>query len=208
VTESRLVIVRRVGETALLIEVDDVAAWTASLTGRREAGEIVAEEIVPGARTVLLDGLADPAALAATIQNWPAPAPVVATDGRVIEIPTVYNGPDLAAVAEKWGMTTAEAVDAHGGIEFRVAFFGFAPGFAYLSGMPPSLAVPRHGTPRTRVPVGSVALADTYAAVYPSASPGGWQLIGHTDAVLFDVDRVPPALLEPGDRVRFTRVDT
>jgi KipI family sensor histidine kinase inhibitor len=199
-------IARRVGGTALLLEVDDVPAWTAALIRRRDAGELIVDEIVPGARTVLLDGVAAPAVLAATIGTWPRPSSVPATIGRVITIPTVYDGPDLDAVAERWRMTTDAAITMHGRIEFRVAFFGFAPGFAYLSGLPDALAVPRHATPRTRVPAGSVALADTYAAIYPGASPGGWQLIGHTADVLFDVERDPPAALAPGDRVRFTRI--
>jgi KipI family sensor histidine kinase inhibitor len=197
------VIARRFGANALLLEVDDVDAWTAALTRRRASGELVADEIVPGARTVLLDGVADPDSLAAAIRAWPTAPPVVAATGKVITIPTRYDGPDLEAVASRWGMSIDAAIEVHGGIEFRVAFFGFAPGFAYLSGLPDSLAVPRHETPRARVPAGSVALADTYAAVYPSASPGGWQLLGHTADVLFDVERDPPALLAPGDRVRF-----
>ena len=91
--------------------------------------------------------------------------------------------------------------------EFTVAFAGFAPGFAYLTGLPPELHVPRRATPRTRVPAGSVGLAGPFAGAYPRASPGGWQLVGRTDAVLFDVARNPPALLAPGARVRFRRAE-
>ena len=86
------------------------------------------------------------------------------------------------------------------------AFGGFAPGFGYLTGLPPELHVPRRDTPRTRVPAGSVGLAGPFAGAYPRASPGGWQLVGRTDAGLFDVDRRPPALLAPGGRVRFREV--
>lgn len=196
---------RPVGNAALLLEVDDVPAWAADLTRRRAAGEFWADEIVPGARTVLLDGVADPGTLAAAIRTWPEPPRVTAADGRLVEIPTVYDGPDLAAVADRWRMSVHEAISVHGGIEFQVAFFGFAPGFAYLSGLPDELAVPRRETPRTRVPAGSVALADTYTAIYPRTSPGGWQLVGRTAWVLFDADRDPPTLLAPGDRVRFVR---
>jgi KipI family sensor histidine kinase inhibitor len=104
-------------------------------------------------------------------------------------------------------MTVEEAVTAHTGTQFSVAFCGFSPGFAYLAGLPARLAVPRRASPRTRVPAGSVALADGWCGVYPQASPGGWALVGTTDVELFDLDRDPPALLTPGTRVRFVRVD-
>jgi KipI family sensor histidine kinase inhibitor len=103
-------------------------------------------------------------------------------------------------------MSPRAVVAAHTATTFRVGFCGFAPGFAYLTGLPAALAVPRHPTPRTKVPAGSVALADTYCGVYPTESPGGWQLIGRTDVVLFDVAATPPALLVPGVRVRFVEV--
>lgn len=194
--------IRPAGAHALLIEVDDPAAWAADLRRRT----VAAIDVVAGARTVLVDGLADPTAFAAEIASWTPPTDDAATGGeRLVTIPTVYDGPDLGAVAAAWGMTVDDAVVAHEGIEFRVGFFGFAPGFAYLTGLPPSMAVARHATPRTRVPAGSVALADTYGAVYPGPTPGGWQLIGRTPLVMFDPDRDPPALLAPGDRVRFTR---
>jgi KipI family sensor histidine kinase inhibitor len=195
--------IRRVGADALLLDVDDVTVWTAELERRRAAGTLIVDEIVPGARTVLLDGLADAADLAGSIRTWPEPAATMSSPGRLVEIPTYYDGEDLEEVAAQWGIGVDEVVAIHTGTEFRVAFFGFAPGFAYLGGLPRPVA--RRSSPRTRVPVGSVAVADSYTAVYPSASPGGWQLIGRTDAVLFDVDRDPPALLGPGDRVRFTR---
>jgi KipI family sensor histidine kinase inhibitor len=186
-----------------MLDVDDVVLWTAALERRRVEGTLIVDEIVPGARTVLLDGLADPAGMAAEIQTWPAPARTTGSDGRLIEIPTEYDGSDLAEVADQWRIGVDEVIAAHSSTEFRVAFFGFAPGFAYLGGLPHPVS--RRSSPRTRVPPGSVAVADSYSAVYPSASPGGWQLIGHTDMVLFDVERDPPATLAPGDRVRFTR---
>jgi KipI family sensor histidine kinase inhibitor len=114
-----------------------------------------------------------------------------------------YSGPDLARVADQWGCTTQEVIELHTSLEFTSTFCGFAPGFAYLAGLPLERAVPRLASPRTRVPPGSVALADTWCGVYPSASPGGWLLIGTTDARLWDVDRPQPALLAPGTRVRF-----
>jgi KipI family sensor histidine kinase inhibitor len=195
--------IKPVGENALLIEVDDVPGWRAVLEREREAGRLTALEIVPGARTILLDGVPDPDALRASLASRPAPQPVEPTEGRLIEIETHYDGPDLAAVADHWQMSLEAAVAVHGEVDFRVSFFGFAPGFAYLDGLPKRLALPRLATPRTRVPAGSVALADAYGAIYPRESPGGWRLIGHTDRTLFDVTADPPALLRLGDRVRF-----
>ncbi|GAA3308229.1 hypothetical protein GCM10020295_69690 [Streptomyces cinereospinus] len=126
----------------------------------------------------------------------------------MVELPVRYDGPDLADVAALWGVSEPEVARIHAGTEFRVAFCGFAPGFGYLTGLPPHCHVPRRATPRTAVPAGSVALAGPYTGVYPHASPGGWQLIGSTDAVLWDPARVPAALLSPGTRVRFVPVDT
>jgi KipI family sensor histidine kinase inhibitor len=195
--------VRPVGADALLLEVDDPAAWFGELWRRRAAGEFAVIEIVPGARTVLLDGLADPAGVAEQVRGWTPPERSVGQPGALVEIPVAYDGQDLFAVAAQWGIGEREAVDRLGAIEFRVDFCGFAPGFAYLSGLPAELSVARLPTPRPRVPAGSVALADTYAGIYPTSSPGGWRLVGHTDVVLFDPDRSPPALLTPGTRVRF-----
>ena len=117
-----------------------------------------------------------------------------------------YDGPDLAGVAAHTGLTTDEVVAAHTGTRWRVGFVGFAPGFAYLVGGDRRLEVPRRPSPRTVVPPGSVGLASTFSAVYPRESPGGWQLIGRTDAVLWDADRDPPALLQPGSWVQFVAV--
>ena len=194
-----------VGEDALLVEVssgDEAQALHAELLRRRAEGTLSAREIVPAARTVLLDGLDAPARLAAelTAADLP-PAPPRARD--VVEIPVRYDGPDLADGAAHWGVPEREVARLHAGTEFRVAFCGFAPGFGYLTGLPPRYDVPRRATPRTAVPAGSVALAGPYTGVYPRSSPGGWQLIGTTDAVLWDHARVPAALLAPGTRVRF-----
>jgi KipI family sensor histidine kinase inhibitor len=194
--------VRPVGAEALLLEVDDPPAWFAELSRRRDAGELVVVDIVPGARTVLLDGLADPAGVAAAVQQW-HPAPSAEQDGPLVEIPVAFDGPDLAEVAQLWGTDPAGVADRLTQTAFRVAFCGFAPGFAYLTGLPASLAVPRRETPRTRVDAGSVGLADTYAGIYPTPSPGGWRLVGRTEMTLFDPARTPPALLTPGTRVRF-----
>jgi KipI family sensor histidine kinase inhibitor len=193
-----------VGATALLLECPaaEVEAWRAELTRRRAAGELAVAEIVPGARTVLLDGLAAPAAAAGLIAGWAPPAPAEPAPGSLLSIPTVYDGPDLPAIAELWSMPIRAVVSLLAGIEFRVAFCGFAPGFGYLTGLPPALAVPRLPSPRTSVPTGSVALGGPYAGIYPTASPGGWRLVGRTDVALFDVNRDPPALLSPGTVVR------
>jgi KipI family sensor histidine kinase inhibitor len=128
--------------------------------------------------------------------------------GDAIEIEVTYDGPDLAEVAEHTGISKEEVVAAHTGKPWMVAFGGFAPGFAYLVGGDDRLVVPRRETPRTSVQAGSVGLAGEFSGVYPRSSPGGWQLIGHTDAVMFDVDRDPPALLTPGAPVRFVEART
>jgi KipI family sensor histidine kinase inhibitor len=205
-----LVRFRVVGWSAMLVEcatTDEVEAWRAALWQARDAGELAATDIVPGARTVLLDGVPDPTALATTLTHRPPPdladaAPPGAAP-REVTIPTRYQGEDLPSVARLWGVDVDEVVRRHSAVWYRVAFCGFAPGFGYLTGLPQEWSVPRLATPRTRVPAGSVGLAGAYTGVYPSESPGGWLLIGHTDAVLFDVDADPPALLTPGTVVRF-----
>ncbi|MEU3458794.1 allophanate hydrolase subunit 1 [Streptomyces sp. NPDC006733] len=198
-----------VGDHALLVELaadGEVGAFHAELLRRRAAGSLPAvREIVPAARTILLDGLDDPGALAAELADWTVP-PLAPGAGARTEIPVRYDGPDLAEVAERWGVRPEEVPDIVGGVDFRVAFCGFAPGFAYLTGLPEHRHLPRRSTPRTAVPAGSLALAGPYAGVYPRSSPGGWQLIGTTDAVLWDPRREPAALLAPGTRVRFARV--
>ncbi|MFE0704233.1 allophanate hydrolase subunit 1 [Streptomyces sp. NPDC058872] len=199
--------VLRVGDRALLVELGDGAeteAFHAELLRRRAAGVLPAvREIVPAARTVLLDGLDDPERLAGELTGW-EPARREALEGGAVEVPVRYDGPDLAEVAALWGVSVEAAVRIHTATEFRVAFCGFAPGFGYLTGLHQRYGVPRRTTPRTAVPAGSVALAGPYTGVYPRSSPGGWQLIGTTDTVLWDAGREPAALLGPGTRVRFT----
>lgn len=203
---------RVVGRGAVLLEVtapdphERVAAWYAALCRRRDEGGLTAVDIVPAARTVLLDGVPAPAALAAALAADPSPEPLPAEQGPLVRIATVYDGADLDDIARRWDTSPEGVVTRHASIEFRVAFCGFAPGFAYLTGLPPQLRVPRLSEPRVRVPAGSVALADEYAAVYPAASPGGWRLLGHTDRVMFDLAADPPATLRPGARVRFEPV--
>jgi KipI family sensor histidine kinase inhibitor len=196
-----------VGADALLLEFaafDAIDAWRADLWTRREQGEFAAAEIVTGARTILLDGCADLVGLRALVSSWAPPAAASLDRAELVEIPIAYDGDDLDWVAAHLGRTVPELVDWHLGIEFQVAFCGFAPGFAYMTGS--GVTVPRLDTPRARVPAGAVGLADAYCGAYPASSPGGWRLIGRTSAVLFDPGREAPALLTPGTPVRFVRV--
>jgi KipI family sensor histidine kinase inhibitor len=185
-----------VGRNAVLVEVEStehavsLASWA---RGRR-----LARDVVPGVCTVLLNGLTDREGAVGALSDW---TPGTVGAGPEIEVPVTYDGPDLAAVAAAWGCEVAEVASRHQATGFVSAFCGFAPGFAYLSGL--EIQVPRLVTPRTTVPAGSVALADRWCGVYPTASPGGWQIIGHTDADLWDADRAQPALLDPGTKVRF-----
>jgi KipI family sensor histidine kinase inhibitor len=129
-----------------------------------------------------------------------------AAAGAPVALPTHYggaDGPDLEAVAAAHGMRPAAVIEIHASVEYVVHFVGFAPGFAYLGAVPPAIATPRHPRPRERVPAGSVGIADRQTAVYPGGTPGGWQLIGRTEAAVWDARRDPPALLAPGARVRF-----
>ena len=196
--------VRRAGASALLIECRDgaqVEAWRVELGRRREAGELRVVDIVPGARTLLLDSV-EPGA-EELLASWPEPGAAAARDqGPLVEIPTVFDGEDLAGVAELWDLTVPAAVELLATTDFTVAFCGFAPGFAYMRGLGEKFGVPRLDSPRPRVPAGSVGLAGDYCGIYPTASPGGWRLVGRTEETLFDVRNEPPARLGPGTRVR------
>jgi KipI family sensor histidine kinase inhibitor len=200
------------GEHAVLVEVgglDDVLAFAhaaRAAVASEAAGFTDIVDIVPAATTVLVV-VNDDAPIAPVHQALSAlpvaAAGEVTVNNHVIEIPVQYDGPDLGEVARLTGLNEREVIEAHTGSDWRVAFGGFAPGFAYLSWGDQRLAVPRRKEPRTSVPSGSVALAGEFSAIYPRASPGGWQLIGRTDAVVFDIDRDPPALLQPDAVVRF-----
>jgi KipI family sensor histidine kinase inhibitor len=125
---------------------------------------------------------------------------------RLVEIPTIYggeHGPDIDFVAEHNDLTVEDVIRLHSEAVYTVYMLGFTPGFPYLGGLPDALATPRLDTPRQRVPAGSVGIAGAQTGVYPLATPGGWRLIGWTSVVLFDPVRTPPALLQPGDQVRF-----
>jgi KipI family sensor histidine kinase inhibitor len=194
----------RYGERALLAEADDAGSVPALAAAAADLPD--ACEVVPGARTVLIRFAAPPqpervrAALSAATAE---PAPATATAASPIEIPVRYDGPDLDAVAELTGLPRDEVIARHAAGSYTVAFCGFAPGFAYLTGLDRALEVPRLAHPRRTVPAGAVAVAGGYTAVYPRPSPGGWRLIGHTDTEVWNVRHTPPALLVPGRAVRF-----
>ena len=191
------------GDQALLLDcssLEEATGWFAALADL---------DPVLGAQTVLVRG--KPAKLRATLaERKPGVPPAcggqpraVTPDTTEVVITVRYDGADLADVAALTGLTEDEVVAAHTGTAWTVGFGGFAPGFAYLVGGDSRLHVPRRDTPRPSVPAGSVGLAGDFSGIYPRSSPGGWQLIGRTDAELFDVNRDPPALLQPGSRVRF-----
>jgi KipI family sensor histidine kinase inhibitor len=200
------------GEHAVLVEVAGLNEVLALAQAVREA--VAAEtagftdiiDVVPAARTVLIvaHGDAPMAPIRHALEALPVDRPAeLPRSGEVIEVPVRYDGPDLGEVARLTGLSVDEVIAAHFGTDWKVAFAGFAPGFAYLTRGDPRLEVPRRREPRTSVPAGSVALAGEFSAIYPRSSPGGWQLIGRTDAVVFDAGREPPALLRPGAVVRF-----
>jgi KipI family sensor histidine kinase inhibitor len=193
----------------VLIEVDsldEVDAVRAALADAVRAGRLPdLAELVPAARTVLAavrPGSGELAALREVLAGIDVSA-AVSRDSREVVLPVHYDGPDLELVAETAGIDVAEVAELHSGVEYSVAFSGFAPGFGYLVGLPQPLRQPRLDRPRTKVPAGSVGIAGEFTGAYPRSSPGGWRLIGRTDAVLFDSHRDRPALLAPGDRVRF-----
>jgi KipI family sensor histidine kinase inhibitor len=194
------------GDQALLLQFDstaEVLAWTEALHDAAMRGVL---DIVPAARTVLLklDGPGRQSAIRRRLGALEvSPDATASTLHEPVLIDVVYDGADLAEVAELTGMTIAQVIAAHTANPWTVGFCGFAPGFAYLIGGDPRLAVPRRSEPRPSVPAGAVGLAGEFTGIYPRRSPGGWQLIGHTDAVLWDIDRPDPALLTPGMRVQF-----
>lgn len=205
------------GECALLVELLDLEAVLVADAAVRQAihdrggdlpvwAQVV--DVVAGARTLLVTfsaaGSAEVlrrtlTALLGGLDLAAAPPP----SQQVVQVPVRYDGPDLAEVARRCEISEAEVIERHTIAPWRVAFGGFAPGFAYLTGGDPRLEVPRRSEPRPRVPAGAVGLAGSFSGVYPRPSPGGWQLIGTTEAILWDVDRDPPALLQPGSAVQF-----
>ena len=214
-----MITIKRAGDAALLLETG--AAVTDGHAGGNGAAAIAVAiraaglsgviDVVPGAATVLVTfepGSWPAARLAHRLRELAIAAPTVPASAasEPVVIDTVYEGPDLAGLAALTGLAEAEIIARHQAAEYQVGWLGFAPGFGYLTGLDPALAAPRLDSPRLSVPAGSVAIAGGLAAVYPAASPGGWRLLGRTDAVLWDPGRDPPALLAPGQRVRFRAV--
>jgi KipI family sensor histidine kinase inhibitor len=199
------------GDHALLLECQSTSEVLAYARALREAGLPGVVDIVPASRTVLvkLDGARYlPAARQRIEKLRVMPEEKPGTVGDVapavdLVIDVVYDGADLDEVGRITGLGAQGVIAAHTAAPWSVAFGGFVPGFAYLVGGDSRLDVPRRDEPRTRVPAGSVALAGEFSGVYPRETPGGWQLIGRTEAVLWDVDRENPALLTPGTTVRF-----
>ena len=204
------------GDGAVLAEVDGVeaaAALAAALRRAVAAGTLPGVlELVPAARTVLVRF--DPARIGPTrlsgaldeAAREPVGDPSAPAASEPVVIPVVYDGADLADVARLCGLSIDAVIQRHAAGDYRSAFCGFAPGFSYLIGGDPILHVPRLAEPRPAVPAGSVAIGGPFTAVYPSASPGGWRLLGRTDARMWDLDRAAPALAPPGTAVRFAPV--
>ncbi|GAB7192375.1 allophanate hydrolase subunit 1 [Kineococcus sp. NUM-3379] len=186
---------------------EDLPALVRALQQRPPAA---VEDVLPAAATVLVTlregadrDIAAAEVLRCCAEHGAGTGEVPAAEEEPVLLPVRYDGEDLDDVAALLGTTPAEVVARHTGVVWRCAFLGFAPGFGYLTSPDGRLAVPRRAQSRTAVPAGAVALADGYSAVYPRRSPGGWQIVGRTDATLWDLAADPPALLQPGTPVRF-----
>lgn len=195
---------------ALLVELADLDQTLALLASLQRVPLVGVEELVPAARTILVQFRPSATSVAKLIDAIAARdlSERVERGSQRIEIPVHYDGEDLAEVAQLLRITPDELVRRHTGHDYNVAFVGFAPGFAYLCGGHQSLDVPRRSTPRTRIPAGAVGLAGRFSGVYPQASPGGWQIIGRTPLAMWDIEREVPALLQPGFCVRFVDIAT
>lgn len=192
--------VLRYGPRAAIVECPPEQVLGLSIAFR-ETGQFL--EVVPAERSVLVSW-----AEGVTFEDVQglvraAAEHVTTFEPRDIEIPVRYDGLDLEVVSEALALDVDEIIALHTGATYTAAFAGFAPGFMYCVGLPEQLVLPRRPTPRASVPAGSVAIADIYTAVYPMASPGGWHLLGTTDATLLDLQAAEPSLIRPGDRVHF-----
>lgn len=201
------------GETAVVLELEPPVTLATQkriwrLTQRLgEIPEVV--EAIPGMNNITVV-LRNPHSVALDaierLKRWWEESEALEPDSRAIEIPVVYGtaaGPDLGEVARHAGLTEKQVVELHSSADYVVWFLGFQPGFPYLGGLPEQLATPRRAEPRLQVPAGSVGIGGSQTGIYPLATPGGWQLIGHTSLPLFDPARDEPVLLRPGDTVRF-----
>lgn len=204
--------VRPAGDRALLLVPTGGRGGVDGVVDRLRGAAVAGlQDVLPAAETVLvtLDGSADPASveqrLRRLLEDAPFTSPPDPTPTEPVTIPVRYDGADLDDVAALLGTSTEEVVARHTDRVWRCRFIGFTAGFGYLESEDDNLTVPRREVARTAVPAGAVALADGYSAVYPRRSPGGWQLIGTTDAPMWDLDRDRPALLAPGTLVRFVR---
>lgn len=213
---------RPCGDAAVLIDIDEAESVEAGLTVQdgvlsvhqrlkhaQEQGLEGIVDMVPAARTLLVKldpSIQPPREFVAKMESLSLDAPaenVGSADADVVTVPTVYDGPDLETVARLWDVSVDEVVSMHSGMTWRAAFGGFAPGFTYLLPTGDFPTVPRLDSPRPRIPRGSVGMAGAFSGVYPQQSPGGWQLLGHTEREMWDTHRTPPALIQPGQLVRF-----
>lgn len=198
-----------VGKEALLVELADLSQTLAMFSDLQKNPIPGVWESVPAAKTILLKFTPNQVSAVDLVNRIATRRPGNNTrhNDVLVLIPVRYKGEDLEEVARLLCMSTNEVIRRHCSTEWTVAFNGFAPGFGYLTGGDPCFSIPRRETPRTRVPAGAVALAGNFSAVYPKATPGGWQIIGETDLTMWDLSRSPPALLQPGYRVRFVDTD-
>jgi len=191
------------GPGAILAEYDSLSEVMSVDDALRKSDLAGIDDVIPAARTVLVTYRnIDRAALEALlVPGVTGPRP----QGPLVEIPMVYDGIDLDDVAAATGLSIEQIIETHSSVTYSAAFLGFTPGWAYLVGLPTELHLPRRSTPRTAITAGSVAIANEFTGVYPTVSPGGWHLLGHTTETMFDVGRDKPSLVIAGDRVRFVR---
>lgn len=200
--------VLRCADSGLLLELADLDAVRALHAALAPALPDGVVDLVPATRTLLLrldPQRANTAEIERVVRSV-RPAENQEYETELLRVPVVYDGADLSDVAGLTGLTEQQVVAEHTGTDWTVGFGGFTPGFGYLTGGSARLEVPRRTVPRTKVPAGAVGLAGTFSGIYPRETPGGWQLIGHTDLEIWRSDRDPPALLRPGVRVRFEAV--
>ncbi|QBJ97086.1 allophanate hydrolase subunit 1 [Rhodococcus sp. ABRD24] len=196
------------GDRALLIEFDGLDAALAHYRALEADRHPEVIDLVPAARTILVRyrHRTHRERVAAWLRTVTTAATHISDAPSTVQIPVRYDGPDLAEVGALTGLGADGVVAAHTSQIWTVAFGGFSPGFGYLVGADTRLHVPRRATPRTAVPAGAVGLASEFSGIYPRSSPGGWQLIGTTAEQLWNVDRDPPALLQPGAVVTFVAI--